>query len=157
QGFKVKWSGVLFIDEEGEYHFRGGAPTEGHEEPSLREAEHRSWQAILKRGQKTWILLRHRWPGEENLEPATIKLRSGAYDLTVEFIQHSPEYLHEDEVHRQHTGFQIKYRGPDTHDNLTAIPHEHLFRIRKEGPMAVAGLKGTPADFLHNRYASTLR
>jgi len=60
--------------------------------------------------QKTWVLLRHRWHGEENLEPAAISLDRGAYDVTVEFVQHPPEYLREDEIHRQHTGFEIKYR-----------------------------------------------
>lgn len=157
QGFEVNWKGVLFIDEGGEYHFRAGAPAEGDEEPSSKEAHHRSWRVILRRGQKTWILMRHHWPGEENLEPAALGLRSGAYDLTVEFIEHSPEYLREDEIHRQHAGFEIKYRGPDTHDKLAAIRHEHLFRIRDDGPMTVAGLKGSPAEFLRNRYTSSLR
>ncbi len=157
QGFEATWDGVLLIDEEGEYHFRAGAPTEGHEEPSLREAHHRSWRVILKRGQRTWVLLRHRWHDEENIEPAAIRLQSGAYDLRVEFIQHTPEFLHEDEIRHQHTGFEIKYRGPDTRDELVVIPHEHLFRVRNEGPMRVSGLHGHPADFLANRYASSLR
>ena len=157
QGFTAKWSGVLFIDEEGEYHFRAGVPTEGEEEARPHEAHHRSWRVLLKRGQKTWVLLRHHWNEEEELEPAAIHLRSGAYEFNVEFIQHSPEYLHEDEIHRQHTGFEIQYRGPDTGGELAAISHEHLFRIRKDGPIAVNGLTGTAADFLHNRYTSTLR
>jgi hypothetical protein len=157
EGFQAKWEGVLFVDEEGEYHFRAGAPTEGHEEPSLREAHHRSWKVVLKRGQKTWILLRHHWHGEENVEPAALRLASGAYNLTVEFVDHSPEYLHEDEIHRQHAGFEIKYRGPDTHNELMTIGNEHLFRTHNDGPMTVAGLTGTAADFLRNRYASSLR
>ena len=156
QGFEAKWDGVLLIDEEGEYHFRAGAPTMGHEEPSLEESHHRSWRVVLKRGQKTWVLLRHHWPGEENLEPVAMRLQRGAYDLTVQFIQHSPEFLHEDEVHRQHTGFEIKYRGPDTHDKLTVISHQHLFRTSNPGPMTVSGLKGSAADFLRNRYTSSL-
>jgi hypothetical protein len=157
EGFEARWHGVLLIDREGEYHFRAGAPTEGEEEPRLDEARHRSWHVFLKRGQKTWVLLRHHWHGEEDLEPAAIRLERAAYELTVEFVQHPPEYLHEAEVRRQHTGFEIKYRGPDTQDRLSTIPPTHLFRLHKGGPISVAGLAGTPAEFLRNRYDSSLR
>jgi hypothetical protein len=157
QAFEARWDGVLMVDEAGEYHFRAGSPTEGHEEPSLEEARHRSWKVLLRRGQRTWVLLRHHWHGEENLERAELHLERGAYDLSVEFVQHKPEFLFEDEIRRQHTGFQIKYRGPDTHDELSAIHHEHLFRRKKDAPIQVPGLAGSPAEFLRNRYASSLR
>jgi hypothetical protein len=157
EGFAARWHGVLLIDREGEYHFRAGAPTEGEQEPNLEEARHRSWRVFLKRGQKTWVLLRHHWHGEEDLEPAAIRLERAAYELTVEFVQHPPEYLHAAEVRRQHTGFEIKYRGPDTQDRLRTIPPTQLFRLHKDGPMSVAGLAGTPAEFLRNRYDSSLR
>jgi hypothetical protein len=157
QGFEARWNGVLFIDEEGEYRFHGGAPEEAGEEPSIREARHRSWRVTLKRGQKTWILLRHHWPHEENLEPAAIRLREGAYELRVEFIQHSPEYLYEDEVHAQHAGFEIKYCGPDTHHKLETITHRPLFRVSTDAAMVVAGLSGSAAKFLANLYTSSLR
>ncbi len=157
QGFEAHWHGVLLVDRAGEYHFRAGAPTERDAEPSPHEAHHRSWRVFLKRGQKTWVLLRHRWHGEENLEPAAISLDRGAYDVTVEFVQHPPEYLREDEIHRQHTGFEIKYRGPDTEDHLKPIAPTQLFRTHKDGAISVPGLGGVPAAFLANRYDSSLR
>lgn len=75
----------------------------------------------------------------------------------VEFIQHAPEFLHEDEIRHQHTGFEIKYRGPDTRDKLILIPRKHLFRVRNEGPMEVPSLSGIPKEFLAHRYAGSLR
>lgn len=157
EGFEARWHGILLIDHHGEYHFRAGAPSEGDEEARLHEAHRRSWRVHLKRGQRSWILLRHHWHHDENLEPAAIRLESGAYELTVDFIQQAPEYLSEDEVHRQHTGFEIKYRGPDTDGHLARISPTHLFRTHKDGPLGVAGLGGTPATFLANRYDSSLR
>jgi hypothetical protein len=50
QGFEAKWHGVLWIDSAGEYHLKAGAPAEGHEEPSVHEARHRSWRIVLRRG-----------------------------------------------------------------------------------------------------------
>ena len=55
---------------------------------------------VLKRGQKIWILLRRHWHGEDDLESESLFLKRGAYELTVEFEQHAPEYLGEaQEVH----------------------------------------------------------
>jgi Tc toxin complex TcA C-terminal TcB-binding domain len=157
QGFEATWNGVMLIDEGGEYTFRIGTPEEERETLNIREARNRSWRAVLTRGQKTWILLRHHWPHEENLEPATIKLRGGAYGIRVELIQHAPEFLHEHEVEPQRTGFEIKYCGPDTQDKLSVIPHQRLFRISKDGPTSVVGLSGSPAQFLANLYTSSWR
>ena len=160
QAFEVTWRGVLFIDHHGEYRFQAGAPLTGNAE---EEGEHptqprqRSWRVVLKRGQKTWVLLRHDWHHEENLEPAALHLQSGAYDLEIEFVQHAPEYLREDAIHPASTGFEIRYRGPDTHDCLEPIPNTHLFRTHDDGPMEVAGLSGSPAHFLHDHYRSSLR
>ena len=158
EGFTVKWHGALLIDEQGEYRFCAGAPTPDHEEPSLETARHSSWKVILKRGQKTWVLLRHHWQGEEDLHCESLQLRRGAYEMTVEFVQHSPEYLSKpDEVHPQHTGFEIKYSGPDSHHKLVAIPHDRLIRVLKSDTLAVAGLGGSPAGFLDQLYTSSLR
>jgi hypothetical protein len=158
EDFEVKWHGALLVDEEGEYRFCAGAPTREDEEPSEEAARHRSWKVILKRGQKTWILLRHHWHAEEDLHCEPLHLRHGAYEITVEFIQHSPEYLQEaEEVHPQHTGFEIKYSGPDSHHKLVLIPHDRLFRVLKDGTFTVPGLVGSPAGFLTRFYTSSLR
>jgi Tc toxin complex TcA C-terminal TcB-binding domain len=156
ESFEAKWHGVLLIDKDGDYHFRAGAPTEGHEEPSLHDAHHRSWRVTLHRGQKAWVLLRHHWHDEANLDSAPLRLRRGAYELTVELVQHRPDYL-DDPLHPQHTGFEVKYRGPDTEERLVALPRAHLFRSHVDAPMSVAGLGGAAAAFLRNRYGSSLR
>lgn len=159
EGFTVTWHGALLIDEEGEYRFCAGAPAPGHEEPDLERARHRSWKIVLRRGQKTWILLRHHWHGEENLRRCeSLQLKRGAYTLSVEFVQHPPEYLHPGgEAEPQHTGFEIKYSGPDSHHKLVTIPHDRLVRIFKEHTLAVPGLAGSPANFLSRLYTSSLR
>jgi hypothetical protein len=146
QAFEAKWTGVLLIDEGGEYRFE--AP---------EHARRRSWHVTLKRGQRTWVLLRHRWQHEEDMNCAPLRLKAGAYDLTVEFIQHEPEYLHRPETEPAHTGFEIRYCGPDTHDETAPIRYTHLFRVKNDGPVPVPGLSGVPAQFLANRYASSLR
>ena len=156
QGFEAAWHGVLWIDENGEYHFHAGAPTEGHEEPSLHEARHRSWRIVLRRGQKTWVLLRRHWHHEQDIDRAALHLRRGAYEIDVDLVQHEPDFVHPP-LHRQHTGFQIKYRGPDTHERLTVLPRSHLFRTHVDHRLSVAGLSGAAAGFLHNRYGSSLR
>ncbi|MGA8742244.1 MAG: neuraminidase-like domain-containing protein [Terracidiphilus sp.] len=146
QAFTAKWAGVLYVDEAGEYQFQAPFPAEG-----------RSWRVIIKRGQRTWILLRHHWEHEENIHTAPLRLKSGAYDLVVDFVQHGPEYLHEHEVEAERTGFEIRYCGPDTGDVPAPIRHTHLFRVANDGPQPITGLSGVPAQFLANRYASSLR
>jgi hypothetical protein len=157
EGFQVTWHGVLLIEDEGEYRFFAGAPSREHEAPDVEAAQHRSWNVVLKRGQKTWRLLRHRWHGEEDLRSEPLQLKRGAYELTVEFVQHSPNYLGSEEVHPEHTGFEIKYSGPDSQHKLVAVPHRHLFRVDKDSTLAVPGLAGWPATFLSRFYTSTLR
>lgn len=159
QAFEGSWRGALFVDHAGEYHFRAGAPLsdEPHSAGHRSSARHRSWRVVLKRGQKTWILLRHHWHGEEDLDAATLSLHGGAYEIEIELLQHAPEYLHEDELIPAHTGFEIRYRGPDTHEHLEPIPGTHLFRTHDDGPMVVAPLTGGPADFLHDNYRGSLR
>jgi Tc toxin complex TcA C-terminal TcB-binding domain len=151
QGFEVRWSGALLVEREGEYTFKVGAP-EGAE-PS----EHRKWRVTLKRGQKTWIVLRHRWRREKNCHDACLPLKCGAYELTIEFAQ--ARDLDEEAACRQHTGFELRYCGPDTCGELIAIPHDRLFAIRKDAPLNanISGLSPAAKDFLHNHYYSSWR
>jgi hypothetical protein len=101
----------------------------------------------LKRGQRTWILLRHHWHGEENLEPSAIRLESGAYHLSVEFIQHPPEFLRENELYEQQTGFEIKYRAPTRTRSSQPFATLTLFRTHKDQPLLVPGLAGLRRTF----------
>ena len=159
QGFEVKWRGALLIDHEGDYEFRAGAPTGEGEAPSLEAAEHRGWRVVLRRGQKVWILLRHHWQGEADIALSSLPLKRGAYELVVDFVQPSPAYLTHPDVHPQHTGFQLKYSGPDSHHQLVAIPHHRLFRTEKDATLAdqVAGLSGAAGGFLQQLYTGSLR
>src|SRR5262249_49534538 len=99
QGFEVKWSGALLIDHEGSYEFFAGAPTGEGEKPDLEAAEHRKWRVILKRGQRTWILLNHHWHEEEHGDVVScLPLKRGAYELIVHFIQPSPPFSSDEEA-----------------------------------------------------------
>ena len=59
----------------------------------------------------------------------------------------------------QHTGFQIKYSGPDTEDKLIALPHDRLFRVLKDNTLGegIAGLStvatALPERALHEHAA----
>ena len=65
QGFDVTWSGALLVEEEGDYEFWAGAPTPRGEKPNLETAEHCRWRVALNRGPRSWVILSHHWPGEE--------------------------------------------------------------------------------------------
>ena len=65
QGFTVTWSGALLVEREGTYEFWAGAPTPGEERPDVEAAEHRRWRVVLRRGQRSWVILSHHWAGEE--------------------------------------------------------------------------------------------
>ena len=58
EAFQVRWSGVLLVECEGEYAFHAGAPTPEGEKPDFERAEKSSWRVTLKRGQKTWVVLK---------------------------------------------------------------------------------------------------
>jgi hypothetical protein len=151
QGFQASWHGVLIVDSEGEYHFHPDPEDEaGH-------ARDESWHVTLKWGQKTWVVLRHRWHGEPDIREVPLRLETGAYEIDVTFVEHSPGFLHGGDVGAQHTGFTLKYRGPDTDFQLEAISPTRLFRQLKDGPLNVAGLSGSAAGFLRRRYTSSLR
>ena len=159
QGLDVKWSGALLVDHEGTYEFWAGAPTPGDEKPDWEAAEHRKWRVILKRGQRTWILLSHHWPGEEEHRSSSLLLRPGAYELTVELLQPTPDFHSDEQVHPQRSGFQVKYSGPDSDERRTEIPHHRLFSALKNQTLGegIAALSPGAASFLSQFYTSSLR
>jgi hypothetical protein len=159
QGFSVTWTGALLVDREGTYEFSAGGPTPEGETPDPSVCEHQRWRVMLERGQRTRILLQHRWH-EEHAEPSSsVHLLPGVYELTIRFNQHGPAFHSDDEADPQHTGFQIKYSGPDTEGKLIALPHERLFRVLKDNTLGegIAGLSTVATAFLNERYTSTLR
>lgn len=162
QGFTARWTGVLLVDVEGTYEFRAGAPTPEGAAPDFAAARDKRWRVSLRRGQRGWVLLSHDWPDETAPEDcsAPLSLRRGTYQLTVEFTQPEPEYDDPSDVCPVTGGFQVKYAGPDSAGRIVTIPHERLFRDRKDRTLA-HGLRestaGSAGDFLELRYTSTLR
>jgi hypothetical protein len=160
EGFVVNWTGALLIEHGGRYEFCAGGPTGAGERPDMKAAEFQKWRITLKRGQRTWILLSHRWPDEHCPEVACLDLERGAYELAIHFVQRPPKYAGDDEqICPEHTGFQLKYSGPDSKDQLVEVPHHQLFRIQKNETLAagIAGLAGSAATFLGQYYTSSLR
>ncbi len=159
QGFAVRWQGTLLIEHEGKYEFQAGAPTPDGEHPNFEAAEQHTWRVTLKRGQKSWMVLSHRWPNTQAsaAHSAPLMLRRGAYQLTIEFTQPEPHFAPA-EVHRQHTGFQLKYSGPDSEHQLVAIPYDHLYRDEKDTTLDDGLVIGDIAThFLKFHFTSTLR
>jgi hypothetical protein len=154
QGFDVTWSGALLVNEEGTYEFWAGAPTPGHEKPDHEAVE--SWQLrmVLKRGSRSWVILSHRWPGEEDRRSGCRSLRRGAYDVTLELVRPAPDH-----PHRQHAGFEVKYAGPDSDGERVVIPHRQLFSTAKDQPLGagITGLSPAASLYLNRYYTSTFR
>ncbi|MFD0360697.1 neuraminidase-like domain-containing protein [Nocardia sp. GCM10030253] len=160
QPFTVTWSGALLVEASGRYEFAAGDPTPDGDEPDCERCEDHRWRITLRRGQRSWILLNRNWPGENapDCHSAPIELRRGSYEITVELRQPEPIFDRPEEVRPRHTGFQVKYTGPDTEDRLVAVPHRRLYRIHVEAPLDVGVVVGDPAAaYLRSRYTSSLR
>ncbi len=158
--FALRWSGVLLVENEGSYCFLAGAPTPGCEEPDFEAARDARWRVQLRRGQRTWLLLNHDWPGEEapDRHSRPLNLRRGAYDIFVDYEQREPTFSRAEDVCPRHTGFQIKYAGPDTHDEVASVPISRLLRTKKTEPLgADLELDQAPGQFLQDQFCSTLR
>lgn len=160
QAIQVRWTGVLLVDREGEYAFRAGAPKPGDEEPDFDRADSSAWRVTLTRGFKKWLVLNHNWPGEPDGESWNPHLRRGAYSITVEYSQPAPDYS-KPHLHPSRTGFQVKYRGPDTDHHFSTLPARHLYRgfqnqTLDSGITFLSGSKNAQA-FLKGYYTSTLR
>ncbi len=160
QPFSVRWRGELLIENAGDYRFAAGAPTADGQAPDFEAAEEHRWRMTLRRGQRSWILLNHSWPGENapDSESRSLDLRRGVYELDVELEQPAPTFGREEDVCPRHTGFQVKYEGPDSDGRLVAIPHDKLFRDHAEAALEAGLVLGGAAErFLHNQYTGSLR
>ncbi len=160
QPFSVTWSGVLLVDQPGQYGFHAGAPTPDGEEPDFEAAGEGRWRLTLRRGQRSSTVLNHRWRGEDAPPGRSTPqaLRAGAYEIVVEFEQPEPAFTRAEDVRIRHTGFQVKYRGPDSGDRLVALPLTRLFRGVVEGTLADGlQIEGEAKRFLAQRFTSSLR
>jgi len=167
EGFAVRWSGALLVDHDGVYEFAAGAPTPEDERPNVEAAEKCQWRVTVTRDGKTRLLLNHNWPGQTGPTVPFPHLKAGAYEITVDFSEPAPPFSTPDE-HRMHTGFQLKYKGPDSHDRMIEIPHSRLFRISKklfykdggefqDLSSGISGLAPGAMNFLKGFYSTTLR
>ena len=159
QGFEVTWRGALLVDQDGAYEFWSGAPTPGHDRPDWEGASRRQWRVVLRRAQRSWTILSHHWPSEEERLSSALPLRRGAYELTAEFVQPAPDFDSDEQVRPLHTGFQVKYSGPDSSNKRIEIPHSRLFLVAKRHTLGdgVAGLSPGASAYLAGRYISSLR
>jgi Tc toxin complex TcA C-terminal TcB-binding domain len=159
--FTLSWKGLLLVEQEGRYGFSAGAPTPVGEVPDFEKVDqsHR-WRVILKRGQKTWVLLNHDWPSEE--APADrskpIALRKGFYELSIELERKPLAFDGPEDVCPQNTGFQLKYNGPDAGGDWMAVPYDKLFQGQKNATLQPGiDFPGAAHDFLTAHYTSTVR
>jgi hypothetical protein len=161
QGFEATWSGALLVDEEGQYEFWAGAPRPGHEKPDCgcETVDRFKWRVTLKRGSRTWVLLSHRWPAEDERHAACRHLRRGAYEITVEFIRPAFEFATEEQVHALHAGLEVKYAGPDSCGECIPIPRRQLFTMLKDAPLVqgIATQSASATLFLQRYYSSSFR
>ena len=159
QGFAVTWSGALLVEQDGTYEFWADAPGDDYEHPGPDAAGDRQWRVTLERGQREWVILSHHWSGEGEQPMASVPLRRGAYELTIEFRQPPPEFDDADDLRHQHTGVQIEYRGPDTDERRIELPHSRLFLRSKDQTLAadITGLAAGAEAYLNGLYLSSLR
>ncbi len=159
QGFEVTWSGALLVDEEGTYEFWADVPALAHDRHCCEPADGSKWRVVLKRGSRTWVVVSHRWPGEEERRSSSRHLKCGAYELTVELVRPAPNFTSAEQVQPQHSGLEVTYSGPDTGGEQIPIPHRQLFSILKDDQLD-QGLTPPGAGatlYLRSHYISTLR
>lgn len=159
--FILRWKGLLLIECGGQYGFGAGAPTQPRQLPNFEQiAESHRWRIMLKRGQKTWVLLAHDWPNEEAPGHCSkpIGLKKGFYELTIELARKPMVFEGPDDVCPQTTGFQLKYKGPDAGEDWLTVPYDKLFQEQKNDTLRF-GLEqsGAAADFLAAHFTSTVR
>ena len=156
--FTVRWTGTLLVERRGEYRFYAGAP--GECEPDFAAARRDRWRVTLRRGDKTWVVLSH-CHGETHLPAARslpLHLRRGAYQITAEFTERGPLHAEPEDLCPERTGFEVAYCGPDTREQVSAIPLHRLFRPFT-GATLGSGIQavGSQAQFLDGRYSPDLR
>jgi hypothetical protein len=161
QPYCIRLEGALLVEHDGSYQFWAGAPTGEDEEPDLSSVRGSQWRVALRRGQKEWVLLSHDWPDEAECPVSTVlPLRTGAYDLSIEFVQCAPTDDDLEDEHVLYTGFQLKYRGPDTDGRLLEVPRHRLYVQQKDDTLAAGAsveIGAGPLAVLTTRYYSTLR
>jgi hypothetical protein len=160
--FCVEWTGVLLIERDGCYHFAMACPHGSGDSQACHCETLKQWSVCIRRGQKTWSLLQQGMGEQPEAPPSyskSIPLRRGAYDITVEFRQTGPDFEDADNLRKFHTGFALKYTGPDTDDCLVEVPLKSLYVPRRDECLNSCDDRNS-SQFqggLDARYTSTLR
>ncbi|WYZ35517.1 hypothetical protein EsH8_X_000164 [Colletotrichum jinshuiense] len=174
--FIATWVGVLLIECDGNYHFAMRCPMHGGDEGACHCEKLKRWSVSVQRGQKTWALLNQGMDDEDdnssnnsngkivpNRYSKPVSLRRGVYDINIVFRQPEPDFDDTDDLRRFHTGFVLKYTGPDTDDCLIEVPMKSLYIKLKNGPFT-SGVDHEsimaphqPQIGIRGRYISTLR
>lgn len=160
EGFTARWSGVLIVEKAGTYTFLAGAPSPDCERPDFERCNHNRWRVNLRRGQKTFRLLNHRWADEQAPDRISgpLPLKRGAYFIDIDFEEMPPEFDEKNELVRARTGFTVKYQGPDTEDCIAALPVERLYRDVTTGPLvSQQAVVPSATEYLAQRYTGSLR
>ncbi|PNP61028.1 hypothetical protein FNYG_14242 [Fusarium nygamai] len=162
QPFEVTWTGSLLVEKEGHYCFQAGHPEDCCERlPSQDEKKCHRWLVTLQRGQKTWTLLNNHWEASGRA-PARhshpMILLRGAYAITIKFRQTEPQFTNPLDVHAFHTGFEVRYSGPDSGDDFCVLPYNRLFQEAKDGLLG-SGVQigGAAGQWLLGQYYSSFR
>lgn len=159
-GFTAHWSGVLMVEKTGTYTFFGGAPTPDCEPPDFEACNHNKWRVNLRRGQRTWRLLNHRWADEQAPDRISgpLPLKRGAYFIDIDFAEAQPAFDEKNDLVRARTGFTLKYQGPDTQDCIAALPVERLYRDVTTGPLtSKQATVPSATEYLAQQYTGSLR
>ncbi|MCE3552396.1 insecticidal toxin complex protein [Pseudonocardia sp. RS11V-5] len=159
EGYRVTWSGALLVERAGAYDFWGGEPDA---QPGRHAGEGRHWRVLLRRGQKSWVLLAHNWQEDQDcFETAGLRLRRGTYDVEIELIRDRPGDDELDDQRPLRTGLRIEYRGPDTDGERTVIPTERLYLVAKRDRLSTGTndsvVNGVVFELLSDTYVSSLR
>jgi hypothetical protein len=159
QGFTVTWTGALLIDREGHYEFFAGAPRGQGEKPDFDAEPGAAWRVTLERGARSWVLSSRDWPKQEDRRFASVALRPGAYDLTIELTQPGPDFTNAAAARPRQTGLELAYAGPDGDDRCIPIPHSRLIPVLKDKPLGdgLTGLSSGATNYLSTLYVGSLR
>ncbi|KAI4145965.1 MAG: hypothetical protein L6R39_003626 [Caloplaca ligustica] len=161
QSFVATWTGSLLIEETGGYTFSAGHPEECCDTPAAQLESGQKWLVTLQRGQKTWTILNRCWkdaahgPGHHS---RPLHLSRGVYAIIIKFDQSEPKFINDLDVHQFHTGFQVRYCGPDTNHTSCVLPHHRLFQDSKEDLLGGCTERGENIElWLNKQYYSTFR
>jgi hypothetical protein len=119
-------SGFLLVDQPGGYRF--SVEVDPDVECRL------SWLVQVRQGDHVENLLAKDWPSEAGSErdSSPMRLRRGVWRLELRLRRTALDPAGPEDLTAQRFGLDLRYRGPDTGDELLTIPHQRLYLDRRE-------------------------